>query len=56
MTAAGADLIDMRRFDRLAPGDFPDGYHMSPEAAARFSQALAIRLLPILETGFDSQP
>ncbi len=36
----GANLIDMQGVAPLAGPDFPDGYHLSGEAALRFSRAL----------------
>lgn len=37
----GAELIDLQNLERLGPDDFPDGYHLSEGAAARFSESLA---------------
>ena len=49
IAAHGADLINMQGLvGPLTPDDFPDGYHLSDEAAARFSKALAIKLKPIV--------
>jgi hypothetical protein len=36
----GADLIDMQGVEPLTGRDFPDGYHLSEEAATRFSRTL----------------
>lgn len=36
----GASLIDMQGVEPLTRQDFPDGYHLSEEAAPRFSRAL----------------
>lgn len=36
----GAMLIDMQGVEPLTGSDFPDGYHMSDEAAPRFSRSL----------------
>lgn len=36
----GASLIDMQDVEPLTSRDFPDGYHLSEEAAPRFSRAL----------------
>ncbi|MDH4079440.1 MAG: hypothetical protein OEU68_06455 [Nitrospira sp.] len=36
----GANLIDMQGVEPLTRQDFPDGYHLSEEAAPRFSRAL----------------
>jgi len=36
----GANLIDMQSVEPLTGSDFPDGYHMSDEAAPRFSRSL----------------
>jgi hypothetical protein len=38
--AGGASLIDMQRVEPLTDQDFLDGYHISEEAAPRFSRAL----------------
>lgn len=37
----GASLIDMQGVEPLTGQDFPDSYHLSEEAAPRFSRALA---------------
>ncbi len=37
----GASLIDMQGVEPLTGQDFPDSYHLSKEAARRFSRALA---------------
>ena len=37
---AGASLIDLRKVEGVNPGDFPDGYHLGPAGAVRFSEAL----------------
>lgn len=36
----GANLIDMQGVEPLTGSDFPDGYHMSEEAAPRFTRSL----------------
>lgn len=40
----GAALIDMQGVEPLSRPDFPDGYHLSPEASVRFSRALGREL------------
>jgi hypothetical protein len=42
--AFGGQLVNMQGFEQAGPGEWPDGYHLSPEAAERFSHVLAVTL------------
>ncbi|MDR6756399.1 hypothetical protein J2Y48_001689 [Mycoplana sp. BE70] len=41
----GAEIIDLRGFERTGPGDFLDSLHLAPAAAERFSKALGSALV-----------
>lgn len=40
----GANLIDMQGVEPFTGQDFPDGYHLSEEAASRFSRVLGLEI------------
>lgn len=40
----GAELLDLQGTEPADPRDFPDGYHLSPTAAERFSESLGVAL------------
>jgi hypothetical protein len=42
--AFGAELFDMQGFEQPGPDEWPDGYHLSPQGAARFSKVLAQKI------------
>ncbi|MBD9375247.1 hypothetical protein IB238_21735 [Rhizobium sp. ARZ01] len=45
ISRGGAEIIDLRGFERTGPGDFLDSLHLAPAAAERFSKALGIALV-----------
>lgn len=44
VSSNGAEIIDLQGTPMITRGDFPDGYHLSPTGAERFSKALSTAL------------